>query len=195
MLIVSGYGMQTYSVTKTGRMIQLDGFLMEWKKDSAKTLGSAMQWHWDAVATKEGLAGYITAPAALPCSVWTSTLYTRNLSPYSHMDIHSTAALTSGFYRISRGKESVIAEWVLPWDSIAVDSSGRYIIGCVISTQCGDTLAPIVFTGQKYREQKAGWGAVYSKGIMLTILLAFVLFSQLLLRRTKRKKRRTSVVP
>ena len=193
--ITAGHSMQIYPITKTGRLIQLDGFLMEWKKDSAKTLGSSTQWHWDAVATREGLAGYISVSGAPACSTWTCTFLPRKLSPYMQMVVRIDTVASNTFYRVSREKRGtgtkITAEWVIPWDSIAIDSlSGYYKIGCMVDAAGGDTLAPIVFTGKKYVEKKAGWGAVYAKGVILAVLLAGVLLSQFMLRRAKRKRRR-----
>ena len=187
---------EIYSVNKSGRMVQLDGFLLEWNKDSAKTLGAGFPWLWDALATKEGFTGYFKTQKPPRCPSWTFTFLPRRLSPYTRMIATTIADAAQTFYRLALPENSqdssVVVEWVLPWDSIAVDSSGRFQIGLVASDSCGDTLRPAIFNGRAYRAAATTpWGKVYSKGIILALLLAILYYLQKTAKRkVKGKKKR-----
>jgi hypothetical protein len=179
---------EIYSVAKSGRMVQLDGFLLEWNKDGAKAL-SGSPWVWDAINTKEGLTGYFKAIKPLSCHDWTFTLLPRRLSPYASMKMSTSPAAPQTFYRLTLPyggpDSSVVMEWVIPWDSIALDSSGSYQIGLMAVDSCGDTLTPVIFNGHAYASAAAApWSKVYSKGIFLAVLLVLL---YLLQKTTKRK--------
>lgn len=107
------------------------------------------------------------------------------------MDLRLGSKADQSFYRIAQAgatpDSSLVAEWVIPWDSIAVDSSGVYQIGLMVFDGCKDTLQPVIFTGRKFAPQKAPWGKVYTKGLSLAALIVFLYYYQ---RRTKRKFRR-----
>jgi hypothetical protein len=187
---------EIYSVVKSGRMVQLDGFLLEWNKDSAKALEAGFPWLWDALATKEGFTGYFKTLKPPRCSSWTFTFLPRRLSPYSRMIATIAADAAQTFYRlalpVNSPDSSLVMEWVLPWDSIAVDSSGRFQIGLVAGDSCGDTLQPVIFNGRAYRAAAAApWEKVYSRGIVLALLLAILYYLQKTAKRkVKGKKRR-----
>lgn len=178
----------TYSISKTGRRVQLDGFLLEWIKDSAKTLAPGARWTWDALNTKEGLTGYFKAPASIGNN-WTFTFLPQRLSSYSKMTLFFLPDFAQSFFRVSQPgaslDSSMVAEWVIPWQSILLDSSGEYSVGVVAFNKSGDTLPAIVFTGHTFRENApAPWGKVYSKAIVLFFLLCALFYVQ---RRIKRK--------
>jgi len=186
------FAVEVHAIGKSGRMVQLDGFLMEWRKDSAKVLGPDSLWQWDAVNTREGLAGYFKTDARhLKCPDWTFRFLPHQLSSYKNMDLRMGPKSDQTFYRIAQSgatpDSSMDAEWVIPWDSITVDSSGAYQIGLMAFDGCKDTLQPVIFTGRKFTPQKAQWGKVYTKGLSLAVLIVFLYYYQ---QRTKRKLRR-----
>jgi hypothetical protein len=183
------FAIEVRSIARSGRMVQLDGFLMEWRKDSAKVLGADSSWQWDALNTKEGLAGYFkTDGRHLKCLDWTFRFLPHRLSPYKIMDLCIGSKADQSFYRIAPAgatpDSSLAAEWVIPWDSITVDSSGVYQIGLMAFDGCKDTLRPVIFTGRKFAPPKAPWGKVYTKGLSLAVLIVFLYYYQ---QRTKRK--------
>ena len=106
------------------------------------------------------------------------------------MDLRIGAKADQTFYRTAQAgatpDSSLVAEWVIPWDSITVDSSGVYQIGLMAFDGCKDTLRPVIFTGRKFVPQKASWGKVYTKGLSLAVLIVFLYYYQ---QRTKRKFR------
>jgi hypothetical protein len=186
------FAIEVRTIAHSGRMVQLDGFLMEWRKDSAKVLAGDSSWQWDALNTKEGLAGYFkTNGRHLQCPDWTFRFLPHQLSPYKSMDLRIGAKADQTFYRTAQAgatpDSSLVAEWVIPWDSITVDSSGVYQIGLMTFDGCKDTLRPVIFTGSKFAPQKAPWGKVYTKGLSLAVLIVFLYYYQ---QRTKRKFRK-----
>lgn len=189
---VDSFAVEVHAVGKTGRMVQLDGFLLEWRRDSAKALGSDSLWQWDAINTKEGLAGYFkTANRQLKCPDWTFRFLPQRLSPYKNMNLRIGQTVDQTFYRTAMSgaapDSSLVAEWVIPWDSITVDSSGAYQIGLMAFDGCKDTLQPVIFSGHKFTPQKAPWGKVYMKGLSLAVLLVLLYYYQ---QRIKRKFKR-----
>ncbi len=185
----------TYSITKTGRRVQLDGFLLEWIKDSAKTLGTDTRWTWDALNTKEGLTGYFKAPASAG-SDWSFAFLPQRLSTYSKMNLRFSPDSAKSFFRVSLPgaslDSSMVAEWVIPWRNIAIDSlTGDYKVGVMAFDGRGDTLPPVVFTGRAFREKtQAPWGKVYSKAVVLLILLIALFYVQKKVKKKSTLKRK-----
>jgi hypothetical protein len=196
LLAADVFAVEIHTIGKSGRMIQLDGFLMEWRKDSAKVWGADSLWQWDALGTREGLAGYFKAGGKrLKCADWTFRFLPHGLSPYLTMDVRTGAKSDQTFYRIAlpgaTPDSTMVAEWVLPWDSITVDSTGAYQIGLMAFDMCKDTLQPVIFTGRKFAPHKAAWGKVYTKGLSLAVLIVFLFYYERRAKRTMRKRKRT----
>jgi hypothetical protein len=189
------FAVEVHAIGKSGRMVQLDGFLMEWRKDSAKVLGADSLWQWDALNTREGLAGYFkTTSRHVQCPDWTFRFLPHRLSPYKNMDLRMGPKADQTFYRTAQAgatqDSSLVVEWVIPWDSITVDSSGAYQIGLMAFNGCGDTLQPVIFTGSKFTSQKAQWGKVYMKGLSLAVLIVFLFYYQKWTKRKFKKRRK-----
>jgi hypothetical protein len=185
--------MTDFTVARTGRKVQLDGFLLEWPKDSAKKMSADWPWRWDAINTAEGLTGYFKAPASVGDD-WTFSFLPQRLSPYSKMVLSFSSDSGQSFYRVSRPggspDSSITAEWVIPWSGIAVDSLGDYRVGIVARDGRGDTLPAVVLSGRAFREKAASqWGKVYLKAIFLVALLLLLFYVQ---RKVKRRTMRGS---
>ena len=195
LLTANVFAVEIHAIGKTGRAIQLDGFLMEWRKDSAKVWGADSLWQWDALGTREGLAGYFKARGKrLKCTDWTFRFLPRRLSPYVTMDVCMAEKADQTFYRVAlpgaTPDSMMVAEWVVPWDSITTDSSGAYQIGLMAFDGCMDSLQPLIFTGRKFTPHKAAWGKVYTKGLSLAVLIVFLFYYQRRVKRTMRKRKR-----
>ncbi|HUI92327.1 MAG TPA: hypothetical protein VLX68_08780 [Chitinivibrionales bacterium] len=191
-LIIAGTAcaVQVVPVERTGRTIQLDGFLLEWNKADARPLAPGSAWQFDACNTREGLTGYFTLSNDIPCPAWRFRFLNHRLSPYAFMDLQSRSDSSETFYRLSSpagtSKKGTTAEWLIPWDSIWHDTSGAYQVGLFAFDTCGDTMQPIIFTGHVYKQKPPAWGGVYLKGILLAALMV-VLF---MLQRSARRKLR-----
>jgi hypothetical protein len=183
---------QVHSVERQGRMIQLDGFLLEWKKADARPLTERSVWFFDAITSREGLAGYFKTDSALSCGLWKFRFLPKRLSPYKYMELLAEADSSLPFYKVSSGEATgengVTAEWVVPWDSIQHDSSAAFQVGLIVFDTCGDTLPPMIFSGHVYRQETSLWSGIYAKGIVL-IGLMFALF---VLQKRARAKFRTN---
>ena len=186
---------QMRPVERDGRTIQLDGFLLEWERADARPLAEGSPWYYDACNTREGLTGYFTTENGSLCQPWKFRFLHRHLSPYVYMELHTRTDSAKPFYRISSGagtaKKGLVAEWLIPWDSIGHDSSGAYQVGLFAFDTCGDTLQPVIFTGHVYRQKASVWGGVYTKGILLGVLMIMLYILQKRARvklRTKKKR-------
>lgn len=189
--------MTTFTIAKTGRKVQLDGFLIEWPKDSAKKMSPDSPWRWDAMNTREGLTGYFKAPASVG-NDWTFSFLPQRLSSYSKLVVSFSSDSGQSFYRISRpgnnSDSSVIAEWVIPWTRIAVDSLDDYKVGIVANNDRGDTLPAMVLSGRAVRENgPSSWGRVYLKAILLGALVTMLFYVQKKIKKktAPRRKRNT----
>ena len=172
---------QLRPVERDGRPIQLDGFLLEWKKADARPLMQGSPWNYDACNTREGLTGYFTTASDSLCWPWKFRFLRHRLSSYTYMELQTRADSLKSFYRISSGtgtaEKGLVAEWLIPWDSIWHDSSGAYQVGLFAFDTCGDTLEPVIFAGHVYRQKAPVWGGVYAKGGLLggLMLLLYIL--------------------
>ncbi len=178
------------NVTRDGRAIQLDGFLLEWKKSEASYLPSDSHWVYDVVNTREGLTGYCATAGRSTCGLWKFRFLPHSLSPYAFMEMRACLDSLRPFYRtaplpgVSGG---IAAEWVIPWDSIWHDSAGNYQVGLFAFDTCGDSAQPLIFAGRVYRSRPAPWGGVYLKAIVLGSMMIALYYLQ-----RRAKKRRTA---
>ena len=60
----------TFDISRSGRKIQLDGFLMDWMEKNRQAWSGSALWSWDAVNTADGVAGYFHMDGAPACSSW-----------------------------------------------------------------------------------------------------------------------------
>jgi hypothetical protein len=192
----SAFAVQVHPVTKNGRQIQLDGFLLEWKKSDASPFGPAERspWSWDVINTREGLTGYFKAEKPFACKgAWTFRFFPCSLSPYQTVEIRTNTAASAEFYRVSHSdsdpEKDVVCEWILPWKEVCHDSANAYQIGLVAFDACGDTVQPLILTGHVYNPKKVSWGGVYGKTVLLVILLVLLFIMQKSTRGKFRKRK------
>jgi hypothetical protein len=139
-------------ITRTGKRIQLDGFLIEWNENRRHLWGGSGGWYWDALNTPEGVAGYFSTASAR-CSTWTFSIDA--VSGDSRPRLTAVTDTGSGtmhdFACVNREQHDsatvITVEWVLPWDSVWVDSAGNYAVHAAGVSACGDTLQPLLLTG------------------------------------------------
>ncbi len=85
---------------------------------------------------------------------------------------------------------SSITEWLIPWDSIFIDSSDHYEVGIVASDNCGKTCNPLVLSGKRSNETKNG---IFTRKVnmqIITIVILLFLFLRLRARAKKLNNRR-----
>jgi|WetSurMetagenome_2_1015567.scaffolds.fasta_scaffold01719_11 hypothetical protein len=175
-------GVEMRSVDRYGRSVQLDGFLLEWNTDGARPLSPDSQWMYDVLNTREGLTGYFFSPRRGDCGLWKFRFLPHGLSTYSSMEMQASLDSLRPFYRtapISSGADAgIVAEWVIPWDSIWRDSAGSYRVGIFAFDTCGDTLQPLILTGRMHRQAPAPWDGVYSKAAILAVMMLILFWFQ-----------------
>jgi hypothetical protein len=106
-------------VDRRGRNVQIDGFLLEWKRADARQWYGT-DWEWDAVITPNGIAGYFRPKSTPACTAWT-------------FDITPRAQVIAADY------ESRTTEWLIA----DINTNKITITG---SNNCGDTLPALVLT-------------------------------------------------
>jgi hypothetical protein len=192
-IFASAYAVKVCPVARDGRQIQLDGFLLEWKKADSRPLTVDSLWSWDVMNTKEGLTGYFKAEQKLICKSWTFRLLPCRLSPYQSMEMHLDSTGSQSFYRVTHSDEgqnvAVACEWIVPWKDICHDSTGTYQVGLFAYDTCGDTIPPVILTGRLYNPKTVHWGGVYVKTILLGCLLVLLFILQKSTRGKFRKRK------
>jgi len=187
-----------HSVDRYGRSIQLDGFLLDWKKTDAIALSADSGWFWDVINTKEGLTGYFKSVKKLTCKKWNFKFLPRQLSPYHALLFRTDSVAEQSLYRVSHADDplhdTIVCEWVIPWSSVYRDTAGKYQVGLFVCNECGDSLCPVIITGRYPAVQTESWGNVYLKSMILGMLLIGLFVFQKRVRANfgvKKKKTRT----
>ena len=106
-------------IDRRGRTIQVDGFLLEWKRADARAWDET-GWEWDAAVTPTGIAGYFKPKSTPPCSAWAF-----NITPKPNA--------------IATDQEYQTTEWL-----IADVNTNKITV--TASNACGDTLPALVLT-------------------------------------------------
>ena len=181
------------SIIRSGRRIQLDGFLIEWgvKNRHVWHASGPNGWYWDAVNTVEGIAGYFHCPAT-PCSSWTICADARlSVSKPLQIRIPDPVKAGNNFVCVNRAiKDSlyvITAEWILPWDSAGVDRTGKFLVRITGTSSCGDTLQPLCLTGSAIPRTNKGKGFA-KRIILLTALAIFFVVMHSVRKKTRRRE-------
>lgn len=183
---------QGFTVDRTGRAIQVDAFLLEWKEDDSKKFEQgAFSFTWDAVNTPQGLAGYIWYEYSDTCFITTVDFYTQTGNPDRYMKmIMDTAVSEPEFYALDKSARdsvtSITAEWLIPWDSIPISPDGLFEIKLTAYNSCKDTLKPFTLSGQ-YLIKKSG-GKNYSLRIVMQVISIAVLLALFIMLKARAKR-------
>lgn len=185
---------ETFDINRSGRKIQLDGFLMDWMEKNRQSWSGSTLWSWDAVNTADGIAGYFHAGGAPACSSWNFKV---DAGRHGHCEMVASSAkdTETAVYCVNRAPQqrnlqSITVEWLLQWDSVAVDSSGTYAINIAGNSACGDSLESMLFTGKK--PSKTGLLPKNFTLKLIAIILLFVVFFSMQIRIRKKTRRKGS---
>jgi len=180
---------QDFDISGIGKKIQTDGFLMEWSSKTVKNWYRDSLWYWDAINTPDGVSGYIRSKNAVNCSSWVFTI-----DPYGEttpLNIRIPCDTASEFYCLDYqaydSLKLITFEWVLPWESMEVDSDGVYSVRVTAKSECGDSLSSMLLIGSKKKKDE-----FFSKGFYIRIILISLLlyaFTTIILRVTQKKRR------
>lgn len=180
---------------RSGKGIQLDGFLVEWSVSTALAFGKVPRVQWDALCTPEGLAGYIlcrdcSSPA---CDKPELRIFTHLGAFHHNIAIPIQADSTGPFSRTTGDTSETIAEFLVPWDRLAVDTLGRFSAGVVLYVPCRDTTEAVIVRGNK----KTPGAGVFTPGVQVRIAVAlgllFVYLAFLVSIKRKRTRPRESL--
>jgi hypothetical protein len=192
LVVASVNGQETVAKIRHGRNIQLDGFLIDWVKKERKEWASYPAWQWDAVSTKEGVAGYFLAPPAA-CSTWSFSFYRGGI--HSSPMALSTGSSEGQFFRVNRDKLDgqsegrLTIEWLIPWDSLTVGDDGGFSLAISGRSGCGDSLKTLPIAGNRdLPKQRPERRVLFQAGIILALLVWYILLQKRIRRRTRRKE-------
>ena len=181
----------TITIEQSGRKIQKDGFLLEWPQKNSRVWNSDHLVTWDAVNTTEGLAGYFRFGQLPGSGQWQIHAYIKDGMRFEWLlDSTGTGGPTYAVDRkVAAGTSTGTIEFILPWNTIALQPDSSYHIAFTALSPAGDTLAPLYIAGSKRTAVKKGtWSAVNFQAGAIGILLVVFIILQM---RIKRKKRRT----
>jgi hypothetical protein len=186
---------ETVTITRAGKAIQLDGFLIDWKGKERRAWRGPGNWSWDAINTTDGVAGYFRSPA-VRCSTWTFSIDSRQ-GAYRPMmvTVADTGSETKQSFVCASctahdSASAIVIEWVIPWDSVAIDSTGRYAIHVYGSSTCGDTLRSLDFTGS-IAMLKANCREAPGAVFWVILAVVFAAIAAALILRIRRRYRQT----
>ncbi len=178
---------------RSGRAIQLDGFLIDWQETMRKPWAGSSLWFRDAAATPEGLAGYAISRSP-SCSTWTIFFVAREPSqPPLSMKIPAADTATGSYcvrHERLNGIATLTIEWLVPWDSITVNAWGDYAVRLWGLSSCGDSLATIAMAGTiKPRSGKDSLQKMLAlRFVLLAIMLGFFIGLQFMVRKRPRRR-------
>jgi hypothetical protein len=185
-------GRDTVTITESGRRIQLDGFLLDWVKKGRHVWSGSGGWVWDALSTPEGLAGYFHCGMA-PCSTWTFylDLNSQKGRPWI-IAMADSAQGADGRYRTTRTSRDggcvTTFEWLIPWDSLTIDSTGAWEVHFAGESGCTDTLDPFLIRGTMRPTASALPSRFVERVVLIVVLLAAFIALQLAMRKKSRRR-------
>jgi len=179
-------------VNRYGRRIQLDGFLLEWNAQSAYIWKHKEQlWYVDAIATPEGLSGYIRSDSSVSYSSWTFSFRQSSEKEPVWLKIPPSE---SNVYKIDRNLFDslgvVTIEWVIPWENIVFDSIGGYRLFLTGTSACGDSMSVLKISGVKNQAEKSvSIQLLIIRGMLIIVLIVvYLLINAKIHERNLRKK-------
>jgi hypothetical protein len=168
-------------ITRQGRKIMHDGFLMEWSMQTARTWGSGSSWLWDAMATPEGLAGYLRMQSSPACSGWviTFTDVKQNHRYEVRLPMDTAYAWHNEVIKIDQtGDDSsriYTLEWLFPWHRELSDTTTPFSLRMEGRCINGDTLSVVtmecLYNGKKPAETNGLIGRIVIIGLLAVMYL------------------------
>jgi len=196
------------NVVRSGRKIQVDGFLLEWRGEDAN-IWPGSDWRWDAVSTVDGVAGYVSLPAGTIKDIVNNTINNDSTDAANRPDLVLTlrAVNTGRTLKINLpGQPSgahfafdkeefdaggpLTAEWIVPWEYFDDDEEDSATYELALAAEGADVgeLRPLVLTIVVPNEPRAPGGLL----TRLTMVAAIAALTAVLIvtrRRQMREKR------
>jgi hypothetical protein len=179
------------AVERDGRKIMHDGFLMEWSPATASVWGRDTSRRYDAVATPEGLAGYLNVRLSSECSEEALVFIADGTRPVS-LALTPELQVTEAALKVDRSSleqdSTCTIEWLFPWPEGYNATAEPFSL--TIADRCGDAeLLPVLHFVYRYRNKKSGQtGGLIGRVVLIGALGALYLMVQAKIRNQSRKK-------
>jgi hypothetical protein len=159
LLFLAGAG-QAYTtsranITATGRNIQMDGFLLEWKTENARIFAGDGRLLWDASNTAEGFAGYVKMVMTDSCRPSALIICAGNgncVDVSLQRDSIQTAAVV--MFAVAGDSLRKTAEFLIPWKGLAAVANDSGLVKMRAVSECGDTIGEIICKGKPLTPEK-----------------------------------------
>ncbi len=143
----------TYEVSRAGKVIHIDGFLIEWSSETSDTCPWDVPIVWDAMETSLGVAGYFRCTLLGSCRLENMHYYAGEpLALKNSFSFDSSLQPTANFALEKYTEEAdsaFIIEWQIPWEELAVNEKGNYTCTFQFTNSCSDSLTHIILSGTK----------------------------------------------
>ena len=172
---------------RDGRKIMRDGFLMEWSLKTASVWGGDSIWRYDAIATSEGLAGYVQLLAPNGCRR-KELIIAVDSTVVEHIALPPDTLQGGRFWRADRSMfatdSTYTIEWLVPWPENYNRPASSFSV--VLEDRCaGQPVLPVLVFS--YRQDKVKSG--HTGGLIGRILLIGLLGGVYLIVRVKIRNR------
>lgn len=188
-------GATVHDVIRSGRAVQIDGFLVEWDKMQARMLDTSTNLTGDFISTPVGLTGYFIVASTDTCPLLEVSLFDLHLgsSPLLTIRLDSADAATrhSAMQRVSTGSAaSVVVEWLLSWSKLGIVAGEPYRLNCVVSDRCSGMIVAGFEIRSVQPKQRFITDKIKIQLMIIAALLGLYLFLKIKVgKRTKRTNR------
>ncbi|MBN1306553.1 MAG: hypothetical protein JXA18_01450 [Chitinispirillaceae bacterium] len=165
-------------ITRSGRAIMLDGFLMEWRMRTARAWGGDRTWLWDAATTPEGVAGYVRMQFAPPCSGWVIGFSGPSIDAPFEVRLPADSIVQSDFVKMADdGSGAYTLEWLFPRSQRRINNDTPFVL--TIGGRCrgGDTLPVLVLRAAHAGKKFPARESLIGRAVLISILAAMYFFT------------------
>ncbi len=179
------------AVDRDSRKIMHDGFLMEWGPATASVWDSTPSSRYDAVATPEGLAGYLSVRLSPDCT-GEVLLFAADGYPPARLVLDPGLQTTDAALKVDWSKleqdSTCIIEWLFPWPEGYNATAEPFSL--TVAHRCGEEeRLPVLHFVYRYRKKKSGQtGGLIGRIVLIGALGALYLMVQAKIRNQSRKK-------
>ena len=178
-------------VLRDGRKIMHDGFLMEWSLKTATVWGADSIWRFDAMATPEGLAGYMRLLKPQNCAERALQMYADSGKIRERIDLPPDTLHQSKFFKADLSMvaedSTYTLEWLVPWPENYQPTKQPFSV--LFEEWCKEERSlPVLNFVYRYRKKTSGsTGGLIGRVLIIGMLGALYLTVQAKIRRQSRK--------
>lgn len=164
----------THTITRSGKKILHDGFLMEWGAHPAQQWDSTGNWVWDAVSTSEGPAGYLRLQNASPCSTWTISITSSvdKKTRVLHLPSDSLAKINECRFDYSEFDSlgTFTVEWLFPFETAASAKASSMYLTFSAQNNCQIHVPVMVLSYTRIKDKGKSKFTLIGQGLIILIL-------------------------